>query len=200
MSWQLVTTAPNAEMRVSRMLDCLNFEHRIYRFRRKIALRGKVVDHLAPLFPRYIFIKALRCWDLVRSITGVVDFVRWDGAIVDVASQEMTRLESMANSQHVLFVEPSVGKFKPGERIRIVGLNSLVFGMNGIYQHAVGADKAYVLLPWFNGQLTGTVVDEADVEKVESRVRKKRSRRRRNRSNRTSTYSALAVDAAVDTA
>jgi len=183
MSWQLVTTVPNAESKVSRMLERLSFDHRLYRLRRKVAFRGRVVDQLCPLFPRYIFVRALRCWDAVREITGVVDFVRFGGVIVDVAEREVAKLASMSDADNIVTSElySNFGKFRCGEKVRVAGMTSLVFGLNGIYQHPVGADKAYVLLPWFNGQLTGTVVDEMDLVSVDVRSRRRSSKRRRMR-------------------
>ena len=184
MTWQLITTAPNAELHVERVMSCLSFEHHLFKVRRKIVARGQVVERLFPFFPGYIFVKAKHCWISVKSIIGVIDFVRIGGIVAHIAEQEVARLLHLSDENKVLPVPESFScKFKSGDRVRVMGMRSVVFGATGIYQHAIAEDKAYVLLPWFNGQLTGTVVKECELERFEGhRVHsgaKRRHRRRR---------------------
>jgi hypothetical protein len=185
MAWQLITTAPNAELHVERVMGCLSFEHHLFKTRRKVVAHGRVVERLFPYFPGYIFVRAQHCWTSVKNIIGVIDFVRIGGVVVDIAEHEITRLLHLCDSFKVLPVPDCSLKFRPGDRVRVTGSRSLIFGATGLYQNAIGLDKAYVLLPWFNGQLTGTVVDECDIESLEGhRVRHSASRKRRRRRTR----------------
>ncbi len=173
----MVTTAPNAEMRVSRMLSCLSFDHRLFKMNRKTVIRGKVLDTLVPLFPRYIFIRAFHQWEFVRSLSGVADFVRWGKEIITINSQEVEKLEEVSDKNHVIpGIEALHAKFKYGDSVRVSDMTSMVFGVEGVYQHSLGNDRAYVLLPWFNGQLVGTVVDERLLEVKEAKSHRTRHR------------------------
>src|SRR5262245_16152115 len=182
MTWQLITTAPNAELRVERVMSCLSFEHHLFKARRKVVSHGRVVERLFPYFPGYIFIKAQHCWINVKAIIGVIDFVRIGGMVVNIAEQEIIRLLALSDVDKVLPLPEGSSRFKAGDKVRVVGMRSLVFGAIGLYQYPVGLDKAYVLLPWFNDQLTGTVVDECDLESFEMNracIQKRKRRRRR---------------------
>jgi hypothetical protein len=180
-TWQLLTTAPNAEMRIERMMRCLSFDNHLFKTRRRIFCHGKVEERLFPYFPGYIFVQAKnKTWFDVRTISGVIDFVRFDGMVVDIAQKEIDRLLNMADAEKVIRL-PDSSRFRMGDKVRVAGMHNLMFGAIGIYQYAIGLDKAFVLLPWFNGRMTGTAVHECDLEYVYNNRTRKRHRNRRRR-------------------
>lgn len=175
--WCLATSAPNREAWISYVLSAMEIEHRIFYIR--------IGDAIKPIFPGYVFVNADNL-DLVKSVAGIFGFVKADGQTVNV-TQVVEKLEVEGRGTNVLPREKAVcSRFKCGDRVQVQGSNHLIFGRFGQFQHQLDNGKASVLLPWFNGMLVPTVIEESDLEHVtvDHRKRNRRSRAQTTRSVR----------------
>jgi hypothetical protein len=172
--WCLATSAPNREAWISYVLSGMEIEHRIFYIRK--------ADEIKPIFPGYVFVNAGN-FDMVKSVTGILGFVQVEGQIVDV-TDVVEQLEVEGRGTNVLPRGDAISsKFQCGDRVQVQGSDHLIFGQIGQFQHYLDNGKASVLLPWFNGTLVPTVIEERDLEHVT--VARQRSRNRRSRARTT---------------
>jgi hypothetical protein len=174
--WCLATSAPNREAWISFVLSAQEIEHRIFYIREANAIK--------PIFPGYVFVNADNL-DFVKSVTGILGFVKVDGQTVNV-THVVEKLEVEGRGTNVLPREDAIpSRFQCGDRVQVQGSDHLIFGRIGQFQHHLDNGKASVLLPWFNGTLVPTVIKESDLEHVtHQRSRNRRSRARTTRSVR----------------
>ena len=175
--WCLATSAPNREAWISYVLSAMEIEHRIFYIRE--------VDAIKPIFPGYVFVNADN-FDLVKRVTGILGFVKVDGQTVNV-THVVEKLEVEGRGTNVLPREDAIPpRFRCGDRVQVQGSDHLIFGRIGQFQHRLDNGKASVLLPWFNGMLVPTVIEESELEHVTAhqRSRNRRSRARTTRSVR----------------
>jgi|SRR5215831_4403889 len=181
--WQLLTTAPHAETHVASMLSRFDFPHWLFKYRRRLAHRGRIVERLAPAFPGYIFVQARNAWEFIRGLHGASSFVEFGDGIADVPEHVVTGLVAAADAEGVLPISDEVAsssRFKCGDRLRIRG--GPASGYNAIFQHLMHDDRALVLIDWM-GRWVPINVHEADLELERTTVRgsSRRSRGRRRR-------------------
>jgi transcription antitermination factor NusG len=186
LTWQLVTVAPNAERHVATMLDCHRFDHIIFRLRRRTVFRGKIVERLVPAFPGYVFVKARQCWNLIRDIVGVVDFVRGhENLVADVHPVIVTNIAANADSDGVLNLREEdllACPWSEGDKIRLRG--GMFSGYRAVYKCPLRDEQSIVEIDWL-GQWSPVNVGNADIELlVESAKKRKRRRNRRRVENR----------------
>jgi hypothetical protein len=173
--WSLATSAPNREAWISFVLSAMEIEHRVFSVH--------IADQAKPIFPGYVFVNADN-FDLVRSVTGILGFVNVDGCPVDV-THIVEKLDAESRGTTVLPREQATrSRFKHGDRVQVQGSDHLIFGRVGQFQHHLDNGRASVLLPWFNGVMVPTVIEESDLEPVT--VGSHRSRNRRPRAPRAS--------------
>jgi hypothetical protein len=174
--WCLATSSPNREALISRVLSALEIEHRIFYIRK--------ANTIAPIFPGYVFINADN-FDLVKSVTGILGFVKVDGQTVNVTNV-VEKLEEEGRGTNLLPREDAIpSRFQCGDRVQVQGSDHLIFGRIGQFQHHLDNGKASVLLPWFNGTLVPTVIKESDLEHVTVTHQRSRNRRSRARTTRS---------------
>jgi hypothetical protein len=174
--WSLATSAPNREAWISFVLSALEIEHRIFYVR--------IANTLKPIFPGYVFVNADN-FDLVRNVTGIRGLVNVDGHIVNV-SNIVAQLEAEGQGNLVLPREKAISsRFRCGDHVRVQSSDHLIFDRVGQFQHRLDNGKACVLLPWFNGSMVPTVIDENDLEYVTAADRRSRNRRSRARTTRS---------------
>jgi hypothetical protein len=174
--WCLATSAPNREAWISYVLSAMEIEHRIFYIR--------IADAIRPIFPGYVFVNADN-FDLVKSVTGILGFVKVDGQTVNVTHVVET-LEVEGRGTNVLPREDAIpSRFQCGDRVQVQGSDHLIFGRVGQFQHRLDNGKASVLLPWFNGMLVPTAIEESDLEPVTVADHRKRNRRSRAQTTRS---------------
>jgi hypothetical protein len=153
-------------------LSALEIQHRIFYIRTAGTTR--------PVFPGYVFVNADN-FDLVRSVTGILGFVKVDGQTVNV-THIVEELEAEGRGTNVLPREDATpSRFRCGDRVRVHGSDHLIFGRIGQFQHRLDNGRVSVLLPWFGGTLAPTVILESDLEPVTAESHRSRNRRRRQR-------------------
>jgi hypothetical protein len=177
MAWSLALTAPSCEFRVARALKKWDFEHHVFKIRKRVAFRGTARDRLLVAFPGYIFVAADGRWDFLRQRCGITRFVRRQllpGIVPSLVA---------ATDENGVFptIELPSRRFHQGQRVRIHGM-SLLAGHIAIFQNLVDNDSAIVLLEWM-GRWVPLQIDERDLM-PETSSRTRRRRRRRNRKAR----------------
>lgn len=179
MSWSLAVTAPNREFVTARKLAQLNFDHHLFKIRRRGVFRGRPIDRLAAAFPGYLFIAAREQWDLLRERCGINRYVHRNLPISTVPS-----LVAQADAEGVLPTLERKSRFALNERVIIRGA-SLLSGHVGLFQNMVSEFESVVLLDWM-GRFVPVAVDERDLIQASTETVKGRKRRRRRRGKRTS--------------
>jgi hypothetical protein len=174
----LAVTAPNREFVTARKLAQLNFDHHLFKIRRRGVFRGRPIDKLAAAFPGYLFIAAKEQWDLLRERCGINRYVHRNLPISTVPS-----LVAQADAQGILPTIERASRFAPNERIIVRGA-SLLSGHVGVFQNMVSEFEAIILLDWM-GRFVPVAVDERDLIHLTENP-KGRKRRRRRRGKRTS--------------
>lgn len=183
MSWALVTTGSNREHIVTEKLKRSGLAVRFFRARKLIVQRGKVHRKLVPAFSRYLFVSVTSTHSLQPQWRTMIENgaypVSCGGTPVEVSDITVDAQASRGVDDIFLDIE-ECGKFKAGDRVRVVGTQNLVFGSIGIYQYPLDGTKSCVLLPWFSG-LIPTAVDDHDLALATEKSRSKRRSRNRRR-------------------
>ena len=152
-SWYLLTTKPNQDQRAEDNLK--NQGYLIYRPQVKIPknIRGKRVNRLESLFPRYIFIQLdieIDNWSPIRSTLGVSGFVRFGLHPAVVPNELISYLK--ANEDKLETQAVALEEFQLDEKIEVLG--GIFKGYEGIFQKPDGKDRALVLLQFLGSQRT----------------------------------------------
>lgn len=210
MPWLLATTRPNAEARVSSKFVDLGVPHHLFRVRKRVAIRGRVVDTLVPAFPRYLFVaveaetgEPIYIPDL-EFVDGFAGFVRFGDAQPEIVPDgEVARLIADSHGD-VLAFEPR-SRFHAGDRVRIGGCRAgAVVDQIGVYQDTCEDGRAIILVDWM-GRYVPIQLDESDLEEypkpnsklghVKNKRKNKRRRRRGKRHLSTQATAAAALPA-----
>lgn len=148
MSWALLQTVPNDEFGVARRLDRFGFENLLVKRKVPRIWHGRRVERLASAFPRYVFVVARDAWEMIRNITGVVDFVRIGQRPAPISDQLIDGLRSQLDESGALsIVEKS--RFYFGQRVVFHG-DSIVSGHEAVFQYPLSHGRVCVLQKWLN--------------------------------------------------
>jgi hypothetical protein len=143
--------------------------------------RGRVLTELVPAFPRYIFVYMQETfWALLRTLTGIVDYVRFGGSPAIVADEVVSKLVStctVVDGNHVLPTQGTEEKFKFGDRVAITD-EGVTYGCEGLYQSKLRTGRCLVLMPWL-GQMVSGEVAEKSIELLHVVRKRKHNARRR---------------------
>ncbi len=126
--------------------------------------QGKRVIQVAPMFPRYLFIRLnsqTDNWAPIRSTLGVVSVVRFGRTAARVPDNLITALKSREDIQGIQILP--VEDYRPGSRVRIT--QGSFAGYEGIFQAVSGRDRVTVLLDVL-GRHARTTVDSDSIEPV----------------------------------
>ena len=177
-SWYLVTTVPHRERTVARILRAFSIPHHLFVECRQHVWRGRLIERLHPVFPGYVFVACWNLWDLVRSIGGVLGFVRFNNELVVVKNHVIDSLVA-ASVDDVLPTPqvPIVSRFCDGDRIRIQG-TGMFAGRTGRFVRMLAVGQALIEVDLF-GRWVSVPADDRDLEIDIPRRRRRRRRRRR---------------------
>jgi transcriptional antiterminator RfaH len=125
---------------------------------------GQRIQVIAPLFPRYLFIRLdqeFDNWGPIRSTLGVVSLVRFGQLPARVPDQLLALLHGREDAEGLQAIEPQ--PLKIGARVR-VATGSLA-GYEGIFLAKTARERVVVLLDIL-GKATRTQMDALDIEPV----------------------------------
>lgn len=145
-SWYAVYTKPKQEAVAEQNLVRQDFETYLPRIKEVRRRRGKWADVIAPLFPRYLFVRLDLGKDNVspiRSTLGVSGLVRFGNELVAVPDPLIDGLLRTRDEQSGLqrLMPPSLEK---GDIVTI--LEGPFEGLQGIFHAATGRERVTILL------------------------------------------------------
>lgn len=180
-SWTLATVQPARELTIARRLTSHEFPIFLPKVVARVCLRGRVVDRLRPAFPRYLWLDALGRYHELRTVFGVVDFLK-TGPIVDLA---VNGLMAVTDQNGVLPIPEATSRFTRGDPVRIRG-NGLLAGHAAVFDRMLDGGKAIVMVDWFGRPCpTPVLMDDLLAEpKLEVKPAKRRRHRRGHRKGR----------------
>jgi len=161
-SWYLVYCKPRQESVARENLVRQGYEVYLPHMREVRRRQGKRVGVIAPMFPRYLFIRLSSetdNWSPIRSTLGVVSIVRFGRAAARVPDALIGALRSHEDEQGIQILP--VEEYRPGSRVRIT--QGGFAGYEGIFQAASGRDRVTVLLEVL-GRSARTTVDADSIE------------------------------------
>jgi transcriptional antiterminator RfaH len=145
--WYLVHTKPACEAVAEANLKRQGYEVYCPRLLRSVRVRGRWLDRIISLFPRYLFLHfAAGAQQLspVRSTVGVSGVVRFGGEYTVVRDGVIRALRERADPQTGLHRLCEKSTLKPGAGVHIVG--GAFDGLDGVFQRDSGEERVVVLL------------------------------------------------------
>lgn len=145
--WFLVFTKPAAEGRAQSNLERQGYRVYYPRLLRPALYRGRWVDRIVSLFPRYLFVQldvARQSIAPVRSTTGVASIVRFGHETAIVPNGVVDMLLGRADPQSGLHRLSARRPFEPGSRVNVIA--GAFEGLDGIFEREAGEDRAVILL------------------------------------------------------
>ncbi len=145
--WYLIHTKPSAETTAVSNLERQGYEVYFPRVVRPVRRRGRWIEQVAALFPRYLFLRldeGRQPLAPVHSSLGVASVVRFglDYAIVpDSVIRELKARVDSESGLHQVSLRPL---FTPGAAVRVAA--GPFNGLEGIFQREAGTARVVVLL------------------------------------------------------
>jgi len=184
--WVLVVTQTNAEQAVVARLAQMNLAHHLFMLRRNAVVAGRIVEQLAPAYPRYIFVDPEEHWRQIRELKGVAHFVRFGENPPEPVPDDVVAHLIAATCCDVFPATAVPSRFNVGDRVRICGANPF-WGCEGIYSHALSDLRAAVLVDGMGRKMV-IPLDERDIELVVKQKKRKRNGVRRRRAAKRRHY------------
>ena len=147
MRWYLIHTKSRREEVAENNLRRQGYQVYHPRLLRPARIRGRWVDRVSSLFPRYLFLRLAvghQAMAPVRSTVGVGNIVRlgFDYTVVPDAIVENLRLRADAETGLHRLHDHSL--LKPGSNVRIVA--GVFDGLEGVFQRDSGDERVVLLL------------------------------------------------------
>ncbi len=151
--WYAVFTKPRQEHVAEEHLERQAFTVWLPRLEHSVRHRGRWVDRIEPLFPRYLFLQADAAdQDLstIRSTRGVTGLVRQGIEPAVVPEQVISFLRETADPESGLHHIGSPARFKRGDRVRVI--EGPFEGLEGVLLKEKGEERVLVLLAILGGE------------------------------------------------
>lgn len=145
--WYLVHTKPGSEVVAQANLTRQGYSVYLPRLIRSERRSGAAIERIVPLFPRYLFLllrEEQQSLVPVRCSLGVTCVVRFGSSYAVVPENVIHELRSRADPMSGLFRLAPSSRLVPGSRVHITA--GPFDGLEGVFQHAAGADRVIVLL------------------------------------------------------
>ncbi len=158
-AWYLLVTKPREEEKAQRNLEHQEYRAWLPRVRERKRVGGVYRDVVAPMFPRYLFVRleaGVEDWGPIRStpgVSGLVRFGMWPPPVPDDLVVGLMR--SMDTTGVCDLSRPAV---QPGERVRV--LEGPMAGYEGICQARNGRERVTILLDIVGRQTPVTLKED----------------------------------------
>ncbi len=145
-SWYVIRSKPRGESTAQTQLERQGFRTYFPRILQPTRVRGRWVDRIEPLFPRYLFLRAdvgKRSLAPVRSTVGVTDIVRFGAEYATVLDEIVQELMNRA--------EPETGLHRLRKPLFVRGVHVRVSegpfnGLDGVFECCEGEERVLILL------------------------------------------------------
>ena len=158
-TWSVVFSKPRQEAIAKYNLERQGFMVYLPMLRRSKRLRGRWVDAVEPLFPRYLFVAlefGVQDLSPIRSTLGVIDLVRFGlepATVPQGVVESLMAAEDPAAACHLGRSEP----FRKGDRVTIAA--GPFAGVEAIFEESTGKGRVSLLLDLL-GQANRVQVDK----------------------------------------
>jgi transcriptional antiterminator RfaH len=145
--WYLIHTKPTREVIAEINLQRQGYQVYYPRLLRPTRIRGRWVDRVTSLFPRYLFLGVAvghQAMGPVRSTVGVANVVRFGSDYTVVPHSVVENLRGRADPATGLHCLHGYTVFEPGSNIRIVA--GVFDGLEGVFQRESGDERVVLLL------------------------------------------------------
>ncbi len=143
--WYAVHTKPRQEELALVQLGRQGYQGYLPRVRERRRIRRRWQQVVAPLFPRYLFVRLREGVDdfgPIRSTLGVSDLVRFGGRPRPVPEGLVEELQAREDPQLRLHVLER--RWEPGQRLRVV--EGPLAGLEAVFQAETAEERVIVLL------------------------------------------------------
>lgn len=145
--WYLIHTKPSGEAVAQANLTRQGYEIYFPRLIRPMPTRGRLLDRVIALFPRYLFLRLSegeQALGPVRSSVGVASVVRFGSTYAVVPDRLILDLQAHADPASGLHRIAPGPTLESGAKVNIAA--GSFEGMEGIFEREAGADRVVVLL------------------------------------------------------
>ena len=145
--WFLVFTKSFGESAAAINLERQGYRVYYPRLLRPMLQRGRWVDRIVPLFPRYLFVRLdteRQSLAPVRSTIGVANIVRFGAEATVVSDDIVDGLIRRAGSESGLHRLHSSCSFAAGSSVKVIA--GAFEGLQGIFEREEGNERVVVLL------------------------------------------------------
>lgn len=161
-SWYLVYAKPRQERVAQANLERQRYKVYLPLARQARRRHGRTISTIAPLFPRYLFVRLDRAvdnWAPIRSTLGVVSLVRFGQLPEPVPEGLIAFLRSREDAEglHAFAVD----EYKSGSRVRIT--SGGLTGYEGIFVASTSRQRVIVLLDIL-GKKTRALIEAGAIE------------------------------------
>lgn len=155
MRWYLIHTKPKREGVAEVNLRRQGYQVYHPRLLRPTRIRGRWVDRVTALFPRYLFLRVAVGYQTmgpVRSTLGVANIVRFGHDYSVVPDAIVDNLRMRADAESGLHRLDTHAPYKPGSTVKITA--GVFDGLEGVFQRESGDDRVVLLLRLFGQDTT----------------------------------------------
>ncbi|MBV5269518.1 MAG: transcriptional activator RfaH [Afipia sp.] len=145
-AWYVVHTQVNGEAKAARNLVQQGFEIYLPSYLKRRSHARKIKEVVAPLFPRYLFVRidmATQRWRSIQSTLGVCHLVA-NGQDPTPVSRDVLSLLKSREDQSGLIKMDRVPQFSLGDKVRV--LAGAFADSLGLYDGANDRDRVAILL------------------------------------------------------
>jgi transcriptional antiterminator RfaH len=145
--WYLIHTKPTREAVAETNLRRQGYQVYCPRLRRQARIRGRWVERVVALFPRYLFLRLAvghQAIGPIRSTVGVANIVRFGSDYTIVPDAVVESLRERADAETGLHCLHSAVIFERGSNVRVVA--GVFEGLEGVFQRESGEERVVVLL------------------------------------------------------
>lgn len=160
--WYLIHTKPSAESVAQTNLERQGYEVYLPRLMQWTVWRGQRRERIAPLFPRYLFLRLREGHQPlgpVRSSTGVANVVRFGSRYAVVGDEVVAELRTQA--------DPVTGlhRLRPRRPLTVGTVVRITVGpfdgLEAIFERPAGVDRVVVLLKLLGQDASVCVPEDA---------------------------------------
>jgi transcriptional antiterminator RfaH len=148
--WYAVHTKPRQEALAETNLDRQQFEVYLPQLTVSRRRRGKWIEVVECLFPRYLFVHidiGVECTAAVRSTRGVIGLVRFGDRLLHLEDDIVEQIRARGDPQSGLR-RPGGGLFQRGDRVRAV--RGALTDLEGVFLAEKGEDRVVILMHLLN--------------------------------------------------
>jgi transcriptional antiterminator RfaH len=153
--WYLVLTKPRGEAKAKTHLERQGYGVLLPRLRESVLSRGRWVERVVPLFPRYLFSRlniSNQSLAPMRSSVGVSEVVRFGTDYAVVPDAIVDNLINRADPESGLHILRRRRTLEPGMSVQVIA--GAFDGLDGIFEREDGDERVLVFLKFLGREVS----------------------------------------------